>query len=104
MTLLLTSLNLLEIHHLKNMLEAEGIRCWIKNEFLARMAGEIPFTECSLELHLLHAEDWPRAQPVLEAWRHEDPRGAPWTCQGCGESLEGQFSVCWSCGASRCLT
>ena len=29
MTPLLSSLNALEIHHLKNVLEAEGIRCWI---------------------------------------------------------------------------
>ena len=31
---LLASLNLLEIHHLKNVLEADGIRCWVKNELL----------------------------------------------------------------------
>lgn len=98
---LLSSLNLLEIHHLKNMLEAEGIRCWVKNEFLARLAGEIPFTECALELHLIRAEDWPRAQAVLHAWRTAAPPGAPWTCGQCGESLENQFSACWKCGASR---
>ena len=49
---LLASLNLLEIHHLKNVLEADGIRCWVRNELLSRLAGEIPFIECAMELHL----------------------------------------------------
>ena len=38
---LITSLDSLEIHHLKNVLEAEGIRCFLRNELLARLAGEI---------------------------------------------------------------
>ena len=98
---LLSSLNLLEIYHLKNMLESEGIRCWVKNEFLARLAGEIPFTECALELHLLREEDRSPAEAVLRAWRQGPPVRAPWTCASCGEHLEGQFNACWKCGAAR---
>jgi hypothetical protein len=98
---LASSLNLLEIHHLKNLLEAEGIRCWIRNEYLARLAGEVPFTEVSLELHVLRESDHARAEEVLRAWRRARPLGPAWTCAGCGERLEGQFSACWRCGASR---
>lgn len=98
---LLTSLNLLEIHHLKNVLEAEGIRCWVKNEMLARLAGEIPFTECALELHVVCEADRPRAEALLEAWRRPPPAGSPWTCAACGETIEGQFGACWRCGAER---
>jgi hypothetical protein len=98
---LITSLNLLEIHHLKNLLESGGIRCWIRNELLARLAGEIPFTECALELHLVRDEDRPRAEALLEAWRTSPPAGPSWTCSSCGEQLEDQFSACWRCGASR---
>jgi hypothetical protein len=25
----------------------------------------------------------------------------PWTCPQCGERIEGQFGVCWQCGAER---
>lgn len=101
MKALLTSLNLLEVHHLKNVLEAEGIRCWIKNELLSRLAGEIPFTECALELHLVHEHDLPRAEALLEVWRRPPPPGRPWTCASCGELIEGQFGACWKCGAVR---
>jgi hypothetical protein len=29
-----------------------------------------------------------------------NPAG-PWSCPGCGETLEGQFTECWNCGAAR---
>ena len=98
---LIASLNVLEIHHLRNLLEAEGIRCWIKNELLARLAGEVPFTECAMELHLLREEDRARAEEVLRGWRHGRPLGPAWNCPGCGERLEAQFSACWRCGGER---
>jgi hypothetical protein len=98
---LLASLDSLEIHHLKNVLEAAGIRCWIRNELLARLAGEIPFTEVSLELHLVDESDRPRAEALREVWRRPPAPGPTWTCPGCGESIEGQFGACWNCGRGR---
>jgi hypothetical protein len=99
---LLASLDTLEVHHLKNVLEAEGISCYLRNELLTRLAGEIPFTECALELHLADEADRWRAERVLEAWRRAAPGPAEaWTCGGCGERLEGQFTDCWRCGRSR---
>jgi Putative prokaryotic signal transducing protein len=98
---LISSLNALEIHHLKNVLAANGIQCWIKNELLSRLAGEIPFTECALELHLVHEEDRWRAERLLAAWRRPPPAAAPWICAACGERIEGQFSECWNCGGAR---
>jgi hypothetical protein len=101
MQLLFSSLNLLEVHHLKNLLEAEGIRCHIKNELLSRLAGEIPFTECAPQLWLRDERDLERAKRIMT----DSNRGAvakpPWQCPSCGEALEGQFSACWHCGALR---
>ena len=100
---LYSSLNLHEIYHLKNLLEAEGIRCHIKNELLSRLAGEIPFTECAPQLGLLDERDFDRARCVVTDFGRG--RGAvaasPWQCPACGEALEGQFSACWHCGALR---
>jgi len=100
MQLLYSSLNLHEIHHLKNLLEIEGIRCHIRNELLSRLAGEIPFTECAPQLWLQDERDLERAKQVISDFGRGDV--APnWQCPGCGETLEGQFSACWHCGASR---
>ena len=98
---LYSSLNLHEIYHLKNLLEAEGLRCRIKNELLSRLAGEIPFTECAAELWLLDERDLDRARRVVTAFGRGAVAGPPWQCARCGEALEGQFSACWHCGALR---
>jgi len=101
MQLLYSSLKLLEIHHLKNLLEVEGIRCHVKNELLSRLAGEIPFTECAPQLWLLDEHDLERARQIVAEFGRGPAAGPPWRCPACGESLEGQFSACWHCGASR---
>lgn len=98
---LYSSLNLHEIHHLRNLLEAEGIRCLLKNELLSRLAGEIPFTECAPHLWLLDARDHERAMRVVRDFGRRAVAGPPWQCPQCGEMLERQFSACWHCGAQR---
>jgi Putative prokaryotic signal transducing protein len=98
---LYSSHNLLEVHHLKNLLEAEGIRCQIKNELLSRLAGEIPFTECAPQLWLLDERDLERARQVVTDFHRVAVAAPPWQCPNCGEALEGQFTACWHCGALR---
>jgi hypothetical protein len=95
------SLDLLELHHLKNVLEAEGIGCRVRNELLTRLAGEIPFTECAAELYVLDERDRWRAEALLATIRATPPAAGPaWSC-ACGEQLDGQFTACWRCGATR---
>jgi hypothetical protein len=101
MRLIYSSLRLLEVHHLKNLLEAEGIRCQIRNELLSRLAGEIPFTECAPELWLLDERDLEQARRIVSDFDRATVTQPRWRCPGCGEDLEGQFSACWRCGAAR---
>jgi hypothetical protein len=96
-----SSLNLVELHHLKNLLESAGIRCRIERELLARLAGEIPFPECAARLVVDRPEDEAAAEEIVRDFGRPRRPGAPWTCAGCGERLEGQFTACWRCGASR---
>ena len=97
-----SSLNLVEVHHLKNLLQADGIRCHIRNEDLVRLAGEVPFTECALQLVIDRDEDWAAAGGVLREFLRPLPRAAEsWRCPRCGEVIEGQFTACWKCGSGR---
>lgn len=97
-----SSLNLVETHHLKNLLQSAGIRCRIKNEDLVRLAGEVPFPECALQLLVERAEDYPAAEILVRDFLKPRPHTrAPWRCARCGETSEGQFTACWSCGAER---
>ena len=101
MHLIYSSLKLLEVHHLKNLLEAQGIRCQLRNELLSRLAGEIPFTECAPEIWLLDDGQLDAARRIVADFGAMLPAATPWHCPGCAEELEGQFSACWHCGAAR---
>jgi len=94
------SLKRLEVYHLRNLLEAEGIPCIVLHEALSQLAGEIPFTECMLELWLKREDDRSRAQQILRAFCIGPAPAGKWRC-GCDEILEGQFTACWKCGSDR---
>jgi hypothetical protein len=97
-----SSLNLVEMHHLKNLLQSEGIPCRIRNEDLSRLAGEIPFTECALQLVIEREQDYAAAEAILREFLRPPRRTAdPWLCRSCGETIEGQFTACWKCGKLR---
>jgi putative signal transducing protein len=97
-----SSLNLVEAHHLKNLLQSAGIRCRLKNEELVRLAGEVPFPECALQILVERAEDQPAAETLVRDFLKPQPQARPsWRCGRCGETSEGQFTACWSCGVER---
>jgi len=92
-----SSHNLAAVHHFRNLLQVEGIRAVVKNEFLASAMGELPPAECQPEVWVLHDFDASKAEEIL---RRESRSGPDWACR-CGESSEAQFTHCWSCGAAR---
>lgn len=91
--------NTVMINHYKNILEAEGIACQIRNEHLSQIYGEMPFTEVWPELWVVNDMDCDRAKQLIDVNTiiDESPK-MPWRCGKCGEENEGQFAACWSCG------
>jgi hypothetical protein len=94
-----SSFNLAAVHHVRNLLEAEGIRAVVKNEHLSSAMGELPPAECQAEVWVLNGADLWRAERVLNPSTHEG--GLPWRCAACSETSEPQFTQCWRCGAYR---
>ena len=87
---------------IKERLAAEGIACLVRNDELSTALGEIPFVECYPEVWVIDAEVYPRARLLLDQWLAEtSTMQASWRCDGCGETLEGQFQSCWKCGRER---
>ena len=87
--------------YLQSVLESEGIDCWIKNLSLSGGIGELPPNECWPEIWLRHDRDYNRALAIVSAFvKPSGTSHSAWQCS-CGEQLEGQFEVCWKCGASR---
>ncbi len=92
----------LMIGHLKNVMASFGIRCVAKKIDLISAAGELPPIECWPELWVVDDSKAGRAKSILK--KTLAPLTSvkkPWSCLGCGEKIEGQFSECWNCGCDR---
>lgn len=92
------------VGHLKNVLESHGIHCTIKNEFLGGAAGEVPPIECWPELWVIEDNEFDEATAIVSvaSLEYSAVSAETWSCV-CGEALEGQFTACWRCGASRAI-
>jgi hypothetical protein len=89
------------VTHFRAVLESEGIACFIRNEYLSGAAGELPPVECWPGLCVEDSLE-PRARrAIARAQCDAAPPRPAWTCPGCGEDIEGQFTDCWNCGAGR---
>ena len=95
--------SIITVHHYKNILEAEGIRCIVKNEHLPTIFGEVPFAEIWPELWVVNDIDCDRARQLIDAAIIDESPQSPWRCPKCGEENEGQFAACWNCGADNDL-
>jgi hypothetical protein len=96
-----SSFNRVSAHHVRNLLEVEGIRSVVRNEILSSAMGELPPAECETEVWVVRDDDAARAEMVLKnslSWKNEPA----WLCR-CGERCEGQFTQCWRCGATRAV-
>ena len=86
----------------RSVLEAAGIQCLLRNQYLTGALGELPVNECWPQVWVLSDDDAPRAlRLIAETLPRDGATGASWTCPECGERLEPQFRQCWQCGARR---
>ena len=91
-----------EAHFIKGLLEAEGIRASVLGDQLYGAYGELPVlpTVWILDDTLAAYAD----RLVIDFLRGGAARKyghEKWTSAQCGEQLEGQFTGCWKCGATR---
>jgi hypothetical protein len=93
-----TADSVIDVMHLRNLLEQAGIACVIRNERLGGVVGEIPFLECWPELWVVRPGDALRARGVIDLALSGDANdGETWACPACGERIEAAFTECWRC-------
>jgi len=96
-----TAETVVQVTHIKNVLEAAGVQTELRNQRLTGGVGEIPFLETWPELWAAELDAaWARAL-IEEAVHGDETKESPWSCTGCGERIEGQFTVCWQCGQQQ---
>ncbi|MDP9012796.1 MAG: DUF2007 domain-containing protein [Pseudomonadota bacterium] len=88
--------SLLQVAHARNVLLAAGIQSELRNQYLAGALGDLPMMETWPQLYVDDVDE--RFALSVLARAASTPSGAPWVCEGCGESLEPQFTQCWRCG------
>lgn len=91
-----TSDNHFLVHNMKNLVEAEGIELFLKNEFAQGAVGETAVFEAWPELWVINDDDYDKALEVVDFAQRS--AGSPgWVCPCCGESNDGSFELCWKC-------
>ena len=97
-----TAESAIEIAHLRNVLENEGIACIVRNDRLSGVIGEIPFVECWPELWVVRNGDALRARGLIDEARQPGdlPPAPDWRCERCGEIVDGRFDACWRCAGT----
>lgn len=90
----------LMIEHLRNVLEARGIVCIVRNTHFNSIGfGGLYPTEAKPQLLVEDDADASAATRLVEEILSAGEGGeADWTCPGCGERIEGHFAACWRCG------
>lgn len=92
------------LEYVRSVLEDRGIGVFVRNPTNSGLAaGELTPAVAQPELWVLAEEDHAAAERLvsstLESLRPVSTD--PWVCPRCGEHLEAQFEVCWSCGQPR---
>jgi hypothetical protein len=100
-----TAANGIDAHMLKALLEQEGISAVVRGDDVVPLQGGTLFRmEVRPSVWVFDDERLDRAQALADEYRRGAPPAASddvtWDCP-CGESVEAQFSECWSCGRSR---
>lgn len=91
----------MRVGQLQSILEAQGIRTFLKNQFGFGGTGELPFVETVPQLFVLHEKDVDRARALIEVETANAEPGPAWTCSSCNEENDAAFSHCWNCNTEK---
>ena len=94
-----TAQNLADAYIVKDALEAQGFAATVRGEHLAaERAGDV---EGLPSVWVPESQAERAFRLVTEHEGVPDGAAPDWTCPGCDEEIEGQFTECWQCGTAR---
>jgi hypothetical protein len=86
------------VFQVKQLLEAKGIPCFVKNEFAIGAMGELSPMDVLPEVWINDPEWLPKAQQFVAEFEHQPADSSPWVCRKCHEQNASSFELCWQCG------
>ena len=104
-----------QAEQLLGLLENAGVESFLRDEVMGRIdAPALAAGAFGAVKVVVTRENVLRAEEILRDFgggsgvpvvttvpASELPPLPPWVCVHCGEQVEGQFDVCWNCGAAR---
>ena len=88
------------VNNVKNLIDAQGISTFIKNEFSQGAIGEISAFDAWPEVWIKNDKDLERATEIINELQSNN-EGEDWVCQKCSEQNAPSFEVCWNCGSEN---
>jgi hypothetical protein len=96
MKLLFSHENAMIVNNIRNILEAEGVSTYLKNEYASGGVGELAPNQVWPEIWVMNEGDYDRGRAIVENIALGGS-GKQWTCPACNELNEPAFEVCWNC-------
>jgi hypothetical protein len=84
------------VSNVKNLIEAQEINTFLKNEFAQGAVGEISVFDSWPEVWVVDDSDFDRAIEIVKSSQHIN-NAADWICQNCSETNAPSFELCWNC-------
>lgn len=96
MKMVYTNENSFVVNNLKNLIEAQNIEVFLKNEFAQGAMGEISPFDAWPEIWVVDDGDYDKVIAIVESAQRRTHSG-DWICNQCQESNDASFEVCWNC-------
>ena len=96
MKMVYTNENHFLVNNVKNLIEAQAIKSFIKNEFAQGAAGEVSAFDAWPELWVFDDADYGRALAISNAAKNSS-QAVDWVCKSCTEENDPSFEICWNC-------
>lgn len=101
MILVFENFDFTRVGQMQSLLESNGIKTFMRNEYGSSVVGELPFVEVVPQLFVLEAKDVAKAKELLNLDLTPESPDDDWVCPECGVDVESNFSRCWKCGVDR---
>jgi hypothetical protein len=88
------------VNNVKNLIDEQGIRTFIKNEFAQGAVGEISAFDSWPEVWVHNDDDFERAMDI-SLLSQKNTTGEDWVCLSCSEKNDPSFEICWNCQSAN---
>ena len=84
------------VNNVKNLIEAQEINTFLKNEFAQGAVGEIYAFDSWPEVWVFDDSDFDRAVEIVKSSQNSN-KTVDWICKNCSERNDPSFEICWNC-------